>query len=228
MCLTSNFEINPTAKPVNQLDRVARDEEKRKKLERVAMRPPINPSNHKEMPETGEWSCIQCGEINDYAENLGACRYCYYPNPVLLPDDFKKQMSSDPRKKVPTVIVENTSLKDFELPPFIHALPKKSELQDLIQAERFRKMFEEIEFIGQGSFGTVYRSTDRLSGELVALKEIRIHLPVDEKIDMMLEFEKCRFKRELVTALKINSKFCVKYQDFWLEMLSKHDIKNEK
>ena len=57
-------------------------------------------------------------------------------------------MSSDPRKKVPTVIVENTSLKDFELPPFIHALPKKSELQDLIQAERFRKMFEEIEFIG--------------------------------------------------------------------------------
>ena len=67
-----------------------------------------------------------------------------------------------------------------------------------------------------------------MSGQYVAIKKIRIHLPVDKDVDMMDEFNKCRFRREITTAMLVNSLYCIRYQDFWIELLDKNDIKEEK
>lgn len=51
---------------------------------------------------------------------------------------------------------------------------------------------------------------------------------MDKDIDLIEEFNKCRFRRELYTAERVNSLYCIKYKSFWLEILDMEDIKEEK
>jgi len=91
----------------------------------------------------------------------------------------------------------------------------------LLHTGRYRKQFEELELIGKGGFGSVFKCEDRLEEQIYAVKKVRLHLPLTD--DLFLELKRHKIYRE-VKAMSGSSfvelKHTVRFFSSWLEDLS--------
>jgi serine/threonine protein kinase len=62
---------------------------------------------------------------------------------------------------------------------------------------RLQKKFKDIDLIGQGGFGKVYRAIYHVDQKMYAIKVVRLHIQKSKDIDPMREIYQHRVYREL-------------------------------
>ena len=62
---------------------------------------------------------------------------------------------------------------------------------------RLQKKFKDIDLIGQGGFGKVYRAIYHVDQKMYAIKVVRLHIQKSNDIDPMREIYQHRVYREL-------------------------------
>ena len=81
----------------------------------------------------------------------------------------------------------------------------------LCDTGRFLKDFENIQFIGKGGFGTVFKAKHTIDGGIYAIKVIKSNLGIDDELDNLKEVQ------EIKTMLKVEHKNIVRYITCWFE-----------
>ena len=81
----------------------------------------------------------------------------------------------------------------------------------LCDTGRFLKDFENIQFIGKGGFGSVFKATHTIDGGIYAIKIIKSNLGIDDELDQLNEVQ------EIKTMLKVEHKNIVRYITCWFE-----------
>ncbi|CAG2110230.1 unnamed protein product [Medioppia subpectinata] len=73
----------------------------------------------------------------------------------------------------------------------------------------YHAQFENLEEIGRGGFGTVYKVVHKLEDEVYAIKKLVMNANVEKKKQKIL--------KEVKSLAKLDSNFVVKYYNSWLE-----------
>ena len=81
----------------------------------------------------------------------------------------------------------------------------------LCDTGRFLKDFENIQFIGKGGFGSVFKAKHTIDGGIYAIKVIKSNLGIDDELDNLKEVQ------EIKTMLKVEHKNIVRYITCWFE-----------
>ena len=79
-----------------------------------------------------------------------------------------------------------------------------------LEQNRYSRLFNEIELLGEGGFGKVYKVEHVLDQRLYAIKQIPIHLGITE------DFKKHSVYREIVAISQIHHKNVVRYHACWI------------
>lgn len=74
---------------------------------------------------------------------------------------------------------------------------------------RYATDFEELEEIGRGGFGIVYKARHRLDGNIYAIKKIKLSDKDSE--------ENKRIRREITYLSSLNNQYIVRYFQTWVE-----------
>mmetsp|Transcript_22896 Transcript_22896/g.35217 ORF Transcript_22896/g.35217 Transcript_22896/m.35217 type:complete len:80 (+) Transcript_22896:3040-3279(+) len=69
--------------------------------------------------------------------------------------------------------------------------------QNYLEQDRYRRTFKEIEVIGEGGFGKVYKVQHNLDSRVYAIKKIQIHLGLNE------DFKQHYVYREIVAISQV-------------------------
>ncbi|KAJ1517197.1 hypothetical protein HMI55_000409 [Coelomomyces lativittatus] len=77
-----------------------------------------------------------------------------------------------------------------------------------IMSSRYASDFEELESIGKGGFGQVVKAKNKLDGRTYAIKKVKLSPVV---------YDNRRILREVRAVSRLNSFFCVRYYQAWLE-----------
>ena len=89
------------------------------------------------------------------------------------------------------------------------------ETRQILENGRFNKLFEQLEVLGEGGFGKVYKVQNKVDDQIYAVKTLHIHLGLDQDIKTHKVF------RELFPLLKLDHKNMVRYYTTWVELESK-------
>ena len=76
-------------------------------------------------------------------------------------------------------------------------ISEESPLQQILDTGRLRKKFGEIEKIGEGGFGKVYRGRYHVDRKQYAIKVVRLHILKSKEADPIIEIYQHRVYREL-------------------------------
>ena len=79
-----------------------------------------------------------------------------------------------------------------------------------LEQNRYSRLFNEIELLGEGGFGKVYKVEHVLDQRLYAITQIPIHLGITE------DFKKHSVYREIVAISQIHHKNVVRYHACWI------------
>ena len=104
----------------------------------------------------------------------------------------------------------NDSNSENDENPIPPELMSKSNFS-LCDTGRFLKDFENIQFIGKGGFGSVFKATHTIDGGIYAIKIIKSNLGIDDELDQLNEVQ------EIKTMLKVEHKNIVRYITCWFE-----------
>ncbi|KIX09371.1 uncharacterized protein Z518_00450 [Rhinocladiella mackenziei CBS 650.93] len=100
--------------------------------------------------------------------------------------------------------------------PYLPSPPSRRRRQsDKVGTSRYRNEWEEVERIGRGGFGKVFRARQKLDGQFYAVKKI------DSSSRKMLE----DILREVTLLAKLNHPYVVRYYNAWYE--SEHNDRVE-
>ena len=162
---------------------------------------------------------------------------CLVPPPLTLEADIAvggtqnttsiADMTSN-REKFPSSIasVNHSSKQDFttrstELPPVTHmdGIP-------LVRYLRYRSEFDEIQALGSGGFGTVYKTRNKLDGIEYAVKKVLIQSPLDPDGNLSPYFSKRfhRVLREVKILALLDHPNIVRYYTAWLEIEDDYSV----
>jgi len=83
-----------------------------------------------------------------------------------------------------------------------------------LEQNRYSRLFVENELLGEGGFGKVYKVEHCLDGRQYAIKQIKIHLGVNE------DFKKHLVYREIVGISQVQHKNICRYYACWIESVS--------
>lgn len=61
---------------------------------------------------------------------------------------------------------------------------------ELFFTGRYSRQFEELETLGKGGFGVVFKARDKFEEKVYAVKKIRLHLPLKEDLVKALKGHK--------------------------------------
>ena len=93
-------------------------------------------------------------------------------------------------------------------------------LDNLLDSGRLKKKFRNIEKIGQGGFGSVYKAIYHVDQKQYAIKVVRLHIKKKQSLDPMTEIYHHKVYRELQAASRIlTSENIVRYFNSWFEEL---------
>ena len=104
----------------------------------------------------------------------------------------------------------NDSNSENDENPIPPELMSKSNFS-LCDTGRFLKDFENIQFIGKGGFGSVFKATHIIDGGIYAIKIIKSNLGIDDELEQLNEVQ------EIKTMLKVEHKNIVRYITCWFE-----------
>ena len=88
------------------------------------------------------------------------------------------------------------------------------------QISRYANDFQELEEIGRGGFGIVYKARHLLDGNIYAIKKIRLS-------DKLKSDENKRIRREITYLSGLNNQYIVRYFQTWVEHETNPDIIDE-
>jgi translation initiation factor 2-alpha kinase 4 len=92
--------------------------------------------------------------------------------------------------------------------------PTETSVDTLVKNSRYSEDFEEIAYLGSGSFGDVMKVRNRLDGIFYAVKRVRIgQVGKDSKLV-------ARILREVITLGRIQSPYVLRYYQAWFEETS--------
>ncbi len=107
----------------------------------------------------------------------------------------------------------NDSNSENDENPIPPELMSKSNFS-LCDTGRFLKDFENIQFIGKGGFGSVFKATHIIDGGIYAIKIIKSNLGIDDELEQLNEVQ------EIKTMLKVEHKNIVRYITCWFETIN--------
>ena len=90
-----------------------------------------------------------------------------------------------------------------------HIRDDQTVLNTANQISRYRNDFEQLEEIGRGGFGIVYKARHKLDGNLYAIKKIKLAKGNSE--------ENKRIRREITYLSSLNNQYIVRYFQTWIE-----------
>jgi serine/threonine protein kinase len=83
-----------------------------------------------------------------------------------------------------------------------------------LEQDRYNRLFNEKELLGEGGFGKVYKVEHVLDQRMYAIKQIQIHLGINE------DFKKHSVYREIVAISQVQHKNVVRYHACWIESVA--------
>ena len=104
-------------------------------------------------------------------------------------------------------------------------ISESSPLHNILDTGRFRKKFKDINLIGEGGFGKVYKATYHIDQKPYAIKVVRLH--IKKTNDPLAEIYQHRVYRELQTTSKMTSENIVRYYSCWFEELDPEERASE-
>lgn len=91
----------------------------------------------------------------------------------------------------------------------------------LIDTGRFMSNFEQIQLVGKGGFGSVFRAIHKIDGSYYAIKILKFNISPDENLSKIKEVQ------EIKTMMKVEHKNIVRYITCWFE-LEDQDVLNKR
>ena len=76
---------------------------------------------------------------------------------------------------------------------------------------RYANDFEELDKIGEGGFGEVYKARHRIDGNIYAIKKIKLQSKPNSE-------ENKRIRREVTYLSALNNQYIVRYFQTWVEV----------
>lgn len=83
-----------------------------------------------------------------------------------------------------------------------------------LEQNRYNRLFNEIDLIGEGGFGKVYKAQHALDQRIYAVKKIKIHLGVN------YDFKQHSVYREILGISQVLHKNVVRYHACWIESVT--------
>ena len=83
-----------------------------------------------------------------------------------------------------------------------------------LEQNRYHRLFNEIDLIGEGGFGKVYKAQHALDQRIYAVKKIKIHLGVN------YDFKQHSVYREILGISQVLHKNVVRYHACWIESVT--------
>jgi serine/threonine protein kinase len=84
-------------------------------------------------------------------------------------------------------ISEEDSVKEVLAPLYMRKdmseIPEDSKLYNILDTGRLQKKFKDMDKIGQGGFGEVFKAKYHIDQKLYAIKVVRLHITKDKSVD---------------------------------------------
>jgi serine/threonine protein kinase len=136
---------------------------------------------------------------------------------VVRKDSQFSQVNDNKGNNITANLSTKEDLSKVIIDPKIANLIEKYDLPD--ETGKFHKIFKEVEWIGNGSFGEVYKVVHRLDGKLYAVKKVKLTLGRFEDLK-----RESKVFREVFTMTDLHHPNIVRYSTCWVEIESDKDV----
>jgi translation initiation factor 2-alpha kinase 4 len=145
----------------------------------------------------------------DYAKSVSQA--------VVVRKESQSNQISDSKGNNTTNRSTKDDLSQAIIDPKIANLIEKYDLPD--ETGKFNKIFKDVEWIGKGSFGEVYKVVHRLDGKLYAVKKVKLTLGRFEDLK-----RESKVFREVFTMTDLHHPNIVRYSTCWVEIEWDKDV----